>query len=261
MTNARFLYQNYFWDTTTVLTNSVGSWLTTRPLSFLTSFWRKKVARSTTSAATSGVDVVIDLGSAKSITMVALINPKIFTGGSVTLSAHTSNSWGTPSFGPVTFPAINVNRKLTSHYFAAQNFRWWRIHFPNPGAANEFAELGTVVMGAYFEPTYQLSESFSIARKDPSRVVTAIDGERQSYRLTKFNTLGVLFDSMLEADKDVLQNTMFNAIGTDTPFVFAVDADNLETVHYAYLPDTIDAQYATGTVNMWNVGVEIEEAR
>lgn len=258
MTNARFVYNNLVWAAATVLSNSVGSWLTTRPLSFLLSYARKKVARS--GQATTAQDIIVDLGSAQSVNYAVLVSPKIHTGGSVTLQGNATNSWGSPSFTMV-FPAINTVRKLTAIYFATQNLRYWRVLFNNPGPVNEYVELGTLYLGQYFEPTYQMHESFSVGRKDPSIVVKAVDGERQSYRLTQFDGLAVFFDAMVAADKDVLQYTMFGIVGTDTPIIFAVDSDSLKTVYYAYLPDEIEADYSEGTVDQWDVRVGLEEAR
>lgn len=261
--NSRFLYHNLIWDVNAfgvspvIFSSSVGAWLTTRPLSFLFSPWRKKIARSST--AITDVDIIIDLGSVKSFNSAFLVNPKLHLGGSVELQVNATNSWGAPSL-TLTFPTIDAARKLTGLYFATQNARWVRIRFRNLAAALDYAELGALMLGVYFEPTYTITDDFHRHRHDPSRVVTAYDGERQSHRLTKYDSIDAFLEAQPEADKETYL-AMFDMVGTDTPFIFSVDAAFLNQTYYAYFPNEVTADYHRGTVDLWDIQIDIEEAR
>jgi hypothetical protein len=258
-TNARFLYANYLWEAaTTVLAPSVGAWLTERPLSFLQKPWRKKVARSVTSGSTAGVDIIIDLGSIRSVNSVVLVNPKKYATGAITLSAHASNSWGSPTYGPITFPTVNTLRRLTVLYIA-QSFRYWRIHFTNPGAGNEFVELGTIFIGSYYEPTFNITEQLRIKPEDPSEVVEAYDGEVQGFKKTHYDVVGAFLESMPASDRNTFRN-MWMVNGRTSPLVLAVDGDDLNITYYGYLEE-VDFDFAKGTIDDWDIGFNFKEAR
>ena len=257
MANARFVYRNFVLESGVVFSNTVGSWLSVRPLTFLISPWRKKMARSTTSV--TNVDIVIDLGVIRSFNSAFLINPKIHTGGNVEIQANSTNVWTAPSFTSV-FPAIDTTRKLTGQYFALQSVRWVRVLFRNIATVNEYVELGNLVLGSYFEPEHTLTDDFHRTRNDPSVLVKAYDGERQSHRLTKFDSIDGFLEAQSEADKETFL-AMYDFAGQDTPVVFSVDASFLNQTYYAYFPEAVTADYHRGSVNLWDVNVRLEEAR
>jgi hypothetical protein len=258
MANARFLYDNLFWGASTSLTTTVGAWLLTRPLSFLFSPWRKKVARSV--AATTSVDIIINFGSAKIFNGIFLINPKVHTGGSVVIQANNTNSWGSPAFTSAAFPAVDLKRKLTGLFFAQQTYQYVRVWFKNDAGVNEYIELGTIVIGNYYEPTYNITDRLTINRHDPSRIVVAYDGERQSHRLTKYDDIDGELEAMPEADKDTFLS-MYDQVGTDTPLVFAIDSAVLSKMYYGYLADEVSVDYHVGSLDLWDIDVALEEAR
>lgn len=259
MANARFIYDNLYWRTaTTLLAPSVGSWLSTRPLSYSLNSWPKKVARSATGV--TDVDVIIDLGSALTFNSIFIKNPKIHTGGKIVVYANATNSWGAPSFTSADLPTIDTYRKLTGLYFSNQTFRYVRVRFQNVAAASDYAEFGTIYLGQYYEPTYNITDKLKIEQVDPSRVVKAYDGERQAHQLTKFHNVFGHLEAMPAADKDQIL-VMDSLVGTTIPLIWSIDSALLSQTYYGYLAERIAVDYSPGTLDLWDIDIELEEAR
>ena len=260
MANVRFTYTDLMrGSAVTLLTNTVGSWDLTRPTSFILSPWRKKVARSLTSG--SDVDLIIDLGSAQSFNAAFLVQPKLHgSGGTVKIQAHSANLWTTPAFSSASFPAVELNRRLTGLYFSTQTYRYVRILWTNVGAVTDYVELGYLMLGTYYEPTYNITDQLVTKPNDPSVVNEAYDGEVQAFEKTKFDTVDFFLEAMPGATDRVSFQTMFNSIGITRPLVLAVDADVMNLTYYGHFTD-FNIEFASGTVNDWDISGNFREAR
>jgi len=87
--------------------------------------------------------VVIDLGSAQQITAFALLDHNVTTGGTFTLQANTSDSWGSPAYSQV------VTIQDPMYLYLDETYRYWRL-VPVDGAISYF-EAGELFLGQYTE--------------------------------------------------------------------------------------------------------------
>jgi hypothetical protein len=259
MANARFLFDDLVRTApATPLVNSVGTWLTVRPQTFILSPWRKKVARSALAA--GNVDIILDLGVAKSFNAAFLIQPKIHTGGSVKIQANATNVWTAPTFDSGSFPAIDTKRRLTGLYFATQTFRYVRILWTNTGGVTESVELGYLMLGTYYEPTYNITDNLNTKPNDPSVINEAYDGEIQAFKKTKFNTINFFLEAMPGATDKVSLENMYSVTGKTHPLIFALDANVMTDHYFGYFTD-FDVTFSSGTVSDWDVAGSFQEAR
>lgn len=258
MANARFIYTDWVRAAdASVIVNTVGNWLVQRPAEFILSPWRKKVARSTGSP--TDVDLVVDLKSARSFNCAFLIQPKIHVGGSVKIQANATNVWTSPSFDSGAFPAIDAQRRLTGLYFAAQNYRYVRVLWVNTGVVSQEVELGYLMLGTYYEPTYNLTDKLSRTPNDPSVINEAYDGEVQVFRKTKFRTVNFFFEAMPLADRNAC-DTMYDEVGIGRHVIFATDSALLNDTFYGrFLDWKID--FHTGSYELWDLAGQFSEAR
>ncbi|MBD3251192.1 hypothetical protein GF380_01835 [Candidatus Uhrbacteria bacterium] len=95
----------------------------------------------------TGVDdetIVIDLGSAQSITAAILHDHNLTDSATVKIQGHTADSWASPAFS-YTFTSIV---DLLSHYFS-QSYRYWRFYIDDPTNTDGYIQVGNIGLFAY----------------------------------------------------------------------------------------------------------------
>jgi hypothetical protein len=216
MPNLRLLVTNVYDDASTVLTASTEA--AGLPVGNSKTTDRTAVWRSTTGTGTQTID--IDLGSAQSMTCVAIANPKILGAGAI--EVYERGSAGSPGAANLvaTLPAQDSDTRLTYVFFNANSKRHWQLKWTNPTAANDYAEAGYVFLGTFIEPTVNVRAPFQVARVDPSISRMSVDGQQSFATRTKYYAGAWQFYNAPEADLTNLR-TIFRTIGVNTP-IFAV---------------------------------------
>jgi hypothetical protein len=86
---------------------------------------------------------VIDLGSAQRITAFALLDHNLTSGGTLTLQANTSDSWGSPAYSQA------VSNNNPAYLYLDQTYRYWRV-VPVDVSLSYF-QAGQLFLGTYLE--------------------------------------------------------------------------------------------------------------
>ena len=85
--------------------------------------------------------IIIDLSSAKPVTLACLFNHNLTAGATARIQAHASNSWTSPAFNEaLTWRALDLYHRFT------QSFRWWSFAIDDPGNV-AFPEIGCAWLG------------------------------------------------------------------------------------------------------------------
>ena len=226
MTKIMFLYNNLL-DSATLTASSEASGF---PASNLKNPFRSKVWR--TAGATAGTaNLVINHGSAKAVTVVALIGYNWTSApGTLTFEANATDSWGAPSFSQaLTFaanPTANGNPGIIVKTFASQSYQYNRLNvIYSPGTTPTDWDLGRIFVGTYFQPTKSFSRSHQGSIVDPSYISRTIGGQDHIDTIAKYRTMDFNCQLTTQAQWELYQ-TMINNVGINKDLLISFDYDN-----------------------------------
>ena len=118
-------------------------------------------------SAEAGAYLDIDLGSAQSIGLVALV-AETLTSGTVTITAGATQGATTFNSG-----ALSVySGQDFAHTFAAVSYRWWRI------AVSAAGTVGRIFIGPRYRPTYNIDWSPSIQIESRTQISESLGGQQ-----------------------------------------------------------------------------------
>ena len=246
MSNARFLHTMKF-DTATITSSSEVTGLPddNAVQAFVARVWR--------TTGDTAEWIKFDLGSAKKITMVAIFGHNLTSGATVTIEAHTSDSWTTPAYSAtITWHAQALVK------FLDQTYRWWRITFADAANTDGYIEIGRICAGEYVEPDVNVSEDVTRTVADPSNAEEAEGRQGWYYEKPQYRTMAVKFTGIARAQQDQLE-TMFEEVGNTRPLVFALDPDNYPADDTIYCVLKTPLAVALGALGYGDVGLTFEE--
>jgi hypothetical protein len=251
MARARFAYSNLATAAATTITAS--SEVADRPDDFLKSAARWKKWRSSTT--TGGHTVEFDFGSSQTVKVVALVDWRAHTGGSITAETWNGSTWD--AFGTFTLASPNPTGVIALWDTTGVSTAKVRISFVNTGSVSSYVELGVAIIGTYFEPTYTLSDGFSLMPVDPSVIVASLDGQEEAQERAAYHVARGEFETLGAADLAGFR-ALFTAVGHRTPFLFAIDPDSAGEMLYGRL---VDSPYEHQYQNTWSFPVTVREVR
>jgi hypothetical protein len=162
--------------------------------------------------------VAIDLGSAKAVTSVILLDHTLTSGDTlIKLQAHTSNTWGAPSFTTDLTWASGTIAKV----FAQETYRWWRVIFTK-SAAGEQREIGRLFLGTYYTTTEGPTPDFEIDPQDLTERQRTEGGQIYSDAKPDFREFKLTFAGISTTQKEAFE-AFADAVGIHTSFFFQTD--------------------------------------
>ena len=93
-------------------------------------------------------NIVIDLGSAQNVTDFILSGHNLTDSATVSLQAHTSNSWGAPSHTT----SCTIQDPIIE--YLDQTYRYWRPLIADATNPDTYIEAELMFLGTYFEPEF-----------------------------------------------------------------------------------------------------------
>jgi hypothetical protein len=253
MAKSRLAYVNLATASATTVTASSEVAIPARPASYLKSAARWKKWRSTTT--TGDQWALFDFGSAQTIKVVAIVGYKRHSGGAI--KAEYWNGAAYVTFSTYTIPSANPTGLLTVWNTTGISTSRIRVYFTNTGAVSDYVELGVVVTGTYYEPTFNVIDGFRVTPIDPSLHIAAADGQEETQSRTTYHQMQVSYDYMPDADFDGFR-TVFTAIGSRTPILFALDPSDDDLNLYGQIA-SIDFGHRYG--RNYDVPVLVREVR
>lgn len=249
MAKARFVYSNQALAAT--MTASASA--TARPAANLNNPARWKLWRSSTT--TGDQNIVADFGSAKTIKAISLVDWLGHAGGVIRADYWDGATW--VAFGTFTLPAFNPTKVITLWNTAGVSTSKVRIYFTNTATVSAYVEIGALVAGDYYQPTYTIVDGFQLEPVDPSLIVESVDGQEEAQARTGFHVAEGSFVDMPEADFDAFR-VMFAANGRRKPLIFAIDPDDQDEVLYCRL-NGMPIRHSYG--DNWSIAVGVRESR
>lgn len=175
--------------------------------------------------------IVFDLGSAKSVTSVILLDHTLTAGDSlIKLQGNASDSWGSPSFSQT----LTWSADVISAVFASQSYRYWRVTFTK-ASSGVTRDIGRIFLGTYFEPVDTADHNgYERDTDDLSISSRSTGGQDYSEARSQSRVLKLSFDRSPDADKLGFV-ALADLCGKHTSFFLQVDpAGTGEMVELVY---------------------------
>jgi hypothetical protein len=226
--NVTFLYNDLFKDATLTANSEVA----TLPAENAQDPLVDNVYRSTGDTAEW---LKFNLGSAKSLNNVALINHNLTTSASnIIVEGNGSDSWATPTFSQ-TFSAWETGetdsglKTIVRNIFLSStpSLQWWRIRLEDPTNPDGYIEIGRVMGGEYFEAEQNYNSGYKQEIVDLSHK-TQVGSYRTIDRRGKYNEIRCNISYISSADKFDEWLTMFQAVGITDDVVMCLDPSDAE---------------------------------
>ena len=252
MARARFLYSNLVDSATiTAITESV-----TLPASNVAHNLRSRVYRTGTTVATERL--VFNMGSAKSVTCVVLLDHTLTSGDSgIKLMGNSSDSWGTPAFTQ----SLTWDSGPIVAFFSSQSYQYWAVEFTK-SAASETRDIGRIFIGTYYELVQNIGrEGLQIQQVDLSKVGRAVGGQTYSDVRSIYDKISLSIDMMPHAQHEQLR-TIVNSVGKHTPFFLSIDHDTepQDWLYYVKIASIKTHQIkANSSTWYWSGGMTLDE--
>ncbi len=252
MAATRFMWNNLV-DTATITASSEDAAL---PGSNIANALRAKVWRTATASVSPDVataeNIVIDLGSAKAVTSVILLDHDLTASDTgIVLEGNDSDSWGAPSFSQ---PLTRVSGVIAA-YFSSQSYRYWRVAFTK-SAASETREIGRVFLGAY--DTLPIA-SMNISPVDTSKTTKTIGGQTYNDIRPIYDDVMIQTPPILKATSDIFK-AIFDSVGMHKPYFISIDHD-IEPVDWIYYvkAKSIPSFLPAITTTYWKLSINMSE--
>lgn len=174
-----------------------------------------------TTGASVNQNVVVDMGGTQAATYIGLVHPdENLTPGNI--QGNSTDSWGSPSFDEL----ITGSGKTHVYKFSVGALvRYYRFTFTQPVSTP--SHLGRLFIGNATTLTENMDyDGFTISPIDRTATTKADGGSYSDQRLG-FSRLTLPFSDITEATKTTLKETIFDVVGTHTPFF--VQPDDTET--------------------------------
>jgi len=254
VSNVRFLYTHKF-DMATIYSSSEVAGLPddNAVQEFVAKKWR------TTGKGTVEIPEWIKFyvgSTAKKITMLAIFGHNLTSGAIVKLQAYSSDEWTVP---PAYESAALTWNAQALVLFLDQTYTWWRITIADPNNTDGYIEIGRICAGEYYEPGMNIIETVTMSLIDPSIVTESDGGQGYSIEKTKYRMYSVQFGDINTAQQEEIE-TMFRAVGTTKPLIFALDPGaypEAQTIYGKFKGGSLDR--ALKTLAYGDCGLVIEE--
>lgn len=245
--------RNLWAATTTTLTASSAA--AALPATYSQHPDRARVWRSTVGTGVATIDC--DLGSAQDVTAILVANVKLVGSGALLL--YSGASLGAETTLQATLPALDRDTRTTFAFFSTVSARYWRLKWTNPGADSDYAEVGYVHLGTYFEPAQNVTVPVEISRPDPSVESVSVDGQQTFARRTKFFRGAWEFGEIPEAQLDTYR-ALWDGLGASGVFFQVLDTGLPWTSWYCRIAGQLAVQLSH-LEGRYNVGLPWQECR
>lgn len=208
----------------------------------------------------TGQYLLCDMGASYACDFLAVANLVRQNGEAVKL--YEGGTGGSPgAYNLVaTLPAQSDDTKISSIIFGSTSARHWKLEWTNTGAA-AYAEVGYVGLGAAVAFNMaNATPSVTFERNDPSIESVSTDGQKSYTSRTKYYSGNLHFDFFLEADATLI-HAIWNTVGKQTPFFFALDTDLLNQQWLMRMNSSVSWERRGGATPIYRVAFDWEEAR
>jgi hypothetical protein len=248
----RISYENKI-DTLVASTFTVLSEDTGYPGTNLQEQRLSQVWRSTTASAQT---ITINLGSALSINTAALISHNLTSSATVTISANTSNSWGSPA----TTKTIVYNTNIMLNFFNSISYQYWQFSIIDTTNTSGYIQLGRLWLGSYITIDPSSLLDFTVTKKRSDNVYHNLHRQKFVYKGVGWRSFELNYPSTSEATINLI-NDMYDFSGNHSSIIFC-NFDSIRTyelVEPCYCSINGNIKFSHKESMKWEYSLSLEE--
>lgn len=233
---------------------SESSEVSTLPSSNVANDLRTKVWRTGTSTADEWI--VFDLGSAKAVTSIIVLDHTLTSSDSaITLEAHTSDSWGSPAYSnSLTWASGTIYEA-----FASQTYRYWRLKFTK-ASAGVSRDIGRIFLGPYVSATREVDRGgYTETTVNRSTTRRTLGGQTYSLARDSYRSLSLAWNLVTDAQRTEFA-TLQTAVGSTVPWFIYLSGRH-DTPLYVKMRDLFAYRNSGGVdgAYFWDVDMVVDE--
>ena len=219
MANVRVTYDFDAWDAATITSSSEAD--TELADDNVVENQPSKIWRTTGVAAEW---VKFDLGSATNLTCFGVFNFNLTAAATVTLEAHASDSFGSPSYSQALTLVTDDDSVVVKRcvLFLDETYRWWRLTIADAGNTDGYIDIGRIAAGAYHSFTRNIGDGFYIDVVDGSEREKLPGAFSPARSRDRYHSIDVGFPLFAQAQADRFR-TIFSKMGNEKPCILALD--------------------------------------
>ena len=206
----RIAYNNYI----DLLTSTAITVLTVAINYPFTNTQDQRLSQQYRTTAVTSQTIILDLGSAKSISTTAIISHNFTPSVSVTIEGNTSNSW--PG---ATSKTIIYNAGMMLNFFTPVSYQWWRFTISDPTNINGYLSIGRLWLGDYLTIDPSSSIDFKITKKRSDRVIHGRGQQKFASKGSTWKEFNLSFPNTEYAMVDSI-SLMYDTIGNHSSCIF-----------------------------------------
>jgi len=212
-----------------------------------------RLAKRWRSTAATAQTVVVDLGSAQDVDTMAVLGHNLSGSAAVTVEAHTSDSWGSPSFTTsMTYSTGAILKFLGS----AETYQYWRFTLDDGSNSDGYVEAGRLWLGTYLAIDPASLVSFSVTKDRDDTVVYGRGRQKFATEGSGWREFSLSFPRTGGTALTAVQ-TMFDAVGNHASVIFC-NFDSLRTYPivepcYCSIDGAIDFQHTRRMQFEWSM--------
>lgn len=226
---------------------SGGSWLAALPLTNLQDRRLHKVARSADALAAS-TKFTVDLGVARAVRVLALVNHNISSAGTVRFRGYSDaglttlvydstaiNAW--PSSVAAAWAATaaeayqNYVRTALHVAATAQSARYWLVEVSDTGNSDGYVQIGRLMICGGYEPTYHYAPGKKLGWETSSSRQETDGGAVIHNRRARRRVVQCAFENTPLNESLAYVFEMQKELGTDGQLFVVLDPDDATNLH------------------------------
>jgi hypothetical protein len=249
----RFFYNNYLDLAATVQTYATQN--DSFPASNVENAQRTRIYR--TGATVAAEYLKWDLGSAKTPTHLIILDHTILATATLGIDRNTTDSFPAAS-GAVTWTTSYIFHAIAS----PTSKQWWKLLITKASSAETF-DIGRMFLGVAVTLTDKVDfGGFTKEIVDLSVTQKSVGGQSYTDQRDQYRMFKLRFSRIPQADADAI-TTLFETVGTHTPFFMQIDEDLsgefIEPLYvkFAKAPKFQDSAFDSGFY--YDTAIEVEE--
>jgi len=198
--------------------------------------------------------VIIDMGSAVSVTVAAL------GGHNLSASATTTIAGGTSASVFTTAVSITRHADLMLSFFASKTYRYWRLSITDPTNTDGYIEVGRLWLGTYITVSPSSLLDFRVTKKRSDMVTIGKNRQKYASAGEGWREFGLSFPATGATTLSAIQ-TMYDTVGNHTSMIFCnFDTDvSYPLVYPCYVSVKGDIAFQHDKRQRYTYGLTLEE--
>lgn len=249
-----FMWNNYVDLSTTTL--SADSTNANFPLANIQHIWKTKHHRNTDTS----YWVKMDFGSAKTFQGFALAYHNFTADAIVKIQFNDTDDFTTPAVSLT----LTWNADLIAKIFS-EDYTYQYARFTCSDATNTdgVIKVGRLFLGPITTLSRNFDNSYQRVRIDPSSLTSSIGGQESASQRAQYREFSYQYSYISEADRVLIEDTIFAAVGIHTPFFFVHDSSltNISSkTWYCKFAGPLSIQHILSD-NIYALGIQLKEAQ